>query len=201
MPRFPIKEAEILRLAQEMITGFKNHRQDFPKPMVPIEQMEQELADAHAGLNIWTQARAAAKVATTEKDRRFKRLSETMTVNLRYAETFARRRPRLLQALGWGPRHKRRAMRAPGEVRDLRIVEQLEHAVDLRWKKPMDGGRVVVYRVERQIAGGEWLPAASIPITGVRLEAEQRGVDLAYRVIAVNKAGEGSPSAIVQAVL
>jgi Fibronectin type III domain len=201
MPRFPLKEAEILRLAREMVAGFNKHRQEFPRPIVPIEQMEQELADAQASLNSWTRARAAAKLATAEKERRFKSLAETMSVNLRYAETLARRNPKLLQALGWGPRHTRRAMRPPGEVRSLRILEQTETVVDLAWKKPVDGGRVVVYRVERQTGGGEWVVAASIPTTGVRLEGEERGVDLAYRVIAMNKAGEGSPSATVQAVL
>ena len=49
MARFPIREAEIMRLAREMIAGFRQRPQDFPSLFVPVEQMEQLLAAARDG--------------------------------------------------------------------------------------------------------------------------------------------------------
>ena len=88
-------------MARQMIAGFKERPQDFPSPFVSGEQMERELADAEAGLLRCDQTEAAAKAATADKERRFKQLTKTMAVNLRYSELQARKNPLLLLAVGW----------------------------------------------------------------------------------------------------
>lgn len=202
MPRFPIKEAEILELARRMIAGIKDHPEAFPAPVVPLERMERELADAEQGLVNRTQAEAAAREATKDAERRFKALKQSMSVNLRYAEIQARKDPRMLHAVGWGPRRPRRPMQAPGEVRSLRIVEELETVIVLSWKKPLDGGRVAGYRVQRRRPGhGGWEVVRTGTATRAVLDHQERGVELEYRVLAVNKAGDGRPSSTVRAVL
>ncbi len=202
MPRFPIKEAEILRLAQQMIAGFKRRPQDFLAPYVPVEQMERELANARQGLLKSTGTEAASREATAEKDRLFNRLAKTMSVNLRYSEYRARKDPLLLHAVGWAPRRPRRPMRAPGEVLELQIVEELETAIVLKWRKPVDGGRVAGYRVQRRRAGrGGWEDVSTAMGTRVILDHQERGVEYEYRVLAFNKAGAGHVSNTVRAVL
>ncbi len=201
MPRFPLKEVEILQLARKMIAGFKDHPDDFPAPYVSLDQMERELADAEAGLVRRQEMEAQAREVTADTKRRFETLKETMTVNLRYAEIQAREDRQALHAIGWGPRRSKQPLRAPGEVRDLKIVEEWETAIRLRWKKPVDGGRAASYRIQRRGADGGWQDVGMSVDTEATLEDQERGVEYQYRVLALNKAGDGSPSRTVQAVL
>ena len=202
MARFPIKEAEILRLARQMIAGFNDRPEDFPKPIVPLEQMERELAEAEAGLTQCEEAEAAARAATANKKRRFKKLTRTMSVNLRYAELQSRKNRFLLHAVGWGPRRPKRPKQAPGEVLELQIVEQHETAVVLRWRKPVDGGRVTAYKIQKRLPGrGGWKDVDTSTTRKTVLQHQERGVELEYRVVAFNRSGDGQPSNTVRAVL
>ena len=202
MARFPIKEAEILRLARDMIAGFNERPEDFPKPFVPVEQMERELAEAGQGLAQCEEAEAAARAATADKKRRFKKLTRSMTVNLRCAEFQARKNRFLLHAVGWGPRRPKRPKRAAGEVLELEIVEQLETAVVLRWRKPVDGGRVTAYKIQKRLPGrGGWKDVDTSTSRKAVLHDQERGVELEYRVVAFNQFGDGHPSNTVRAVL
>ena len=201
MPRFPLKEVEILQLARKMIEGFKNHPEDFSAPYVSLDQMERELADAEAGMVRRQEMEAQARDVTADTKRRFTTLKKTMTVNLRYAEIQTRKDPRALHAIGWGPRRSKQPLRAPGEVRDLQIVEEWETAILLRWKKPVDGGRVTSYRIQRRRPRGAWKDVGMSVDPEATLENQERGVEYEYRVLALNKAGHGSPSRTVQAVL
>lgn len=202
MPRFPLREVEILQLAQKMIAGFKRHPEDFPAPYVSLDQMERELADAQAGLIKRQEIEAEARKVTTDTRRRFKTLRKTMVANLRYAEIQARKYPRLLHAIGWGPRRPKRPMRRPGEVRALRIVEERETAIVLRWRRPLAGGRVATYHIQRRRSGlGGWEDVGTSVATEAVLDNQERGVEYEYRVLALNKAGDGPPSSTVRAVL
>lgn len=81
-------------------------------------------------------------------------------------------------------------------------LPELETAIALGWRKPVDGGRVATYRIQRRRAGkGGWEDVATSIATQVELERQERGVEYEYRVLAVNQAGVGPPSATVRAVL
>ena len=72
----------------------------------------------------------------------------------------------------------------------------------LEWKKPKDGGPVATYLVQVSHAGkGDWRTASLCFETEITLAEQERGVQLEYQVVALNKAGEGLPSNVVAAVL
>ncbi len=66
----------------------------------------------------------------------------------------------------------------------------------------MDGGAVAAYRIQRRKRdGGTWRDLAT-SVDAEDLSSNQpRGIEFDYRVIAVNKAGAGQPSAAVTVVL
>ena len=72
----------------------------------------------------------------------------------------------------------------------------------LNWKSPSDGGKVAAYKIERrEHPEGPWTDAGMAMETEAMLHNQERGKDWEYRVIAVNKAGEGIPSNTVAAVV
>ena len=72
----------------------------------------------------------------------------------------------------------------------------------LDWKAPADGGKPAAYKVlRRERPAGAWAEAATAVITEATLVEQPRGPELEYRIIAVNKAGEGEESNTVMAVL
>ena len=73
--------------------------------------------------------------------------------------------------------------------------------VVLLWNPPVEGGLTAAYQIQRQQAAGTWEDVATSMETEHLLSTQPRGVQLAYRVVAVNKAGAGSPSGVVSAVL
>ena len=86
-------------------------------------------------------------------------------------------------------------------MRSLRIVRELEEAVALSWKKPVDGGRVTAYKIQRRRKRAAWEDVATSTATEIELDHQERGVEYEYRVVGINKAGEGRPSSVVRAVL
>lgn len=90
----------------------------------------------------------------------------------------------------------------PGQPRLLETRQQGAGWLTLDWKKPADGGAAASYKIERRgRAEGDWKLAGISVETEVTLNNQERGKELEYRVIAINKAGEGAPSNIVTAVL
>ena len=74
--------------------------------------------------------------------------------------------------------------------------------VMLDWKSPVDGGAVAAYTVERRRREtGSWEPVATAVETETLVGNQPRGVEFEYHVVALNKAGQGKPSASVTVVL
>lgn len=70
----------------------------------------------------------------------------------------------------------------------------------LDWKEPIDGGAVASYKIERrERPAGAWSLVAVALESEATLNNQERGKDWEFRVIAVNKAGEGVPSNTVAA--
>jgi len=64
------------------------------------------------------------------------------------------------------------------------------------------GGKPRAYKVQRRSAdSGSWQDVATAIVTEVTLVEQPQKQELEYRVIAVNKAGEGSPSNTAMVVL
>ncbi len=72
----------------------------------------------------------------------------------------------------------------------------------LDWKAPIEGGAVSAYKVmRRERPAGSWEEVATAVISEATLVQQPRGKEFEYRIIAVNKAGEGEPSNTAMVVL
>lgn len=201
MATFPRTEADVADLATRMIAGLPDQTETFPSPPVSVAELEVVLAE------FWEAdgaARSAAVVATqhyAEKEALMQKLRDLLRSNIRYAEGQARHDPDKLKLIGWGPRRQKSKPRVPGQVLGLEVVEEGTDWVTLRWKRPTDGGAVGAYKVQMQKPKGEWTLVESTANNELRLEKLDRGITLAFKVVAINKVGESIDSSTVTAVL
>ena len=202
MAQFPRTEPEIVDLAEQLVGGLRSHVEEFPSPPVSLERLEATLHAYQSARFSAQEAAVQAKLATREKAEVLERLVSEVKTNLRYAENSCGHHHATLKMLGWGGRRPKKRTEAPGQVVGLKIVREGPGWIELRWRKPGDGGDVKAYRIERCKRGDDfWRIAGMSTGTSAMLEDQERGVDWIYRVIAVNSAGEGQESAIVEAVL
>ena len=201
MPRFPQAEPEIAALAALVVEGLEQAVEDFPNPPVPTTELRVKL-------DTYAQTRAATVVAETafreqhaEKDEALEDLVDSTKANLKYAEFAVKDRPGKLSQLGWGPRRSGSPLEAPGEVRNIKLVGEGDSWVVLRWESPSEGGEPAFYKIHRESGDDRWDEVGTSTDTEKLVSNQQRGVSLNFRVTAVNKAGEGPPSATVTVVL
>ena len=202
MARFPIKEAEIMALAQEMASGFGANAAIYPAPPVPVIGLAITTSAYTTARDAAVAASAAAEQATTDKDEALQTLIDAMKDDLRYAENTVDFDDDKLKLLGWGGRKAGTALEAPGQARTLEAPRQGEGWIFLDWKEPIDGGKPAAYKIQRrERPAGPWSDASMAIESEITLTDQTRGTEWEYRVVAVNKAGEGLPSNTVMAVL
>jgi hypothetical protein len=201
--RFPNTESKIIALAQKMISGFTNNP-NFPAPPITPEQLQARLDTANSSSDAQVSTQAAAKQATDAKQADFDSLMTDMKTMLHYAEDTVHGDDSKLSEVGWGGRSEPHALQVPGQPRLLEVLEQGAGWLTLDWKKPADGGAAASYRIEQRDlteGGGAWKLAGMAVDTEITLNNQTRGKEFEYRVIAVNKAGDGGPSNTVTALL
>jgi len=107
-----------------------------------------------------------------------------------------------LTLLGWGGRTRRNTLPSPGLVRHLQALGQGDDWVSLSWKQPAEGGRVNAYKVQcRLLSDGKWRDVNVAIKSKITLMEQPQGQKLEYRIVAVNRSGEGLPSNVVPVVL
>jgi len=202
--RFPYREPDILRLANDIAAGLAANPEVFPAPPYSQEDFEKAL-DVHDGnREAQIMSRAAALEATAAKDESLGVIADMSKSVLRYAENHTRANDAKLQLLGWGGRRPRTqsVTEPPGQARTLEIIREGPNWVYLDWKEPMERGQVAAYRVQRRNReGGDWTDVGMSIDSEITLNGQDTGVEYEYRVIAANSAGEGPASNIVRAVL
>jgi len=202
MARFPKTEAEVVALAQAIASGLADNAAVYPAPPVLP-------ADVTALINAYTTAKntaiaaqAAAEDATTSKDDALEDLADAMRSDLRYAENTVDYDDDKLKLIGWAGRKAATPLAPPGQARLLEAPKQGEGWVFLDWKSPIDGGVVSAYKVmRRERPAGPWEEVATAVISEATLVEQPRGKELEYRIVAINKAGEGEPSNTAMVVL
>ncbi len=202
MSRFPRTEAEVVVLAEAMITGLPMDPEHFPTPPITPEQLTTLRTDYVDARNsaIAVESLLAQKVAA--KDEKLAALVEGMKSDLRYAENAVNYEDDILKIIGWGRRKPPTPLVPPGQTRLLIIKEQGEGWVSIEWKAPIDGGKPSAYRVmRRERPAGPWMDVATAVICEATLPEQPRGKEFEYRIVAVNKAREGEPSNTVVVVL
>lgn len=202
MRRFPTREAEVAALARQIVSGLTENAEHFPAPPLPPAELQKAL-DAYVRKHeAAVSARAAAALAFDEKDEALQELVYGMKAELRYAEHAVRYDEAKLKTLGWRKRHKSAAVSAPGSARSLEVRREGPGWVCLDWKRPEDGGVVATYQVQLYRPDTrEWQTIELCFDTLTVLTDQERGVDLIYRVVTLNKAGEGLASNTVTVVL
>lgn len=202
--RFPYREPDILRLAHDIAAGLAAHAETFPTPPYAAEDFEKAFGEHDTNREAQIMSRATAMQATAAKDESLGTIADMAKSVLRYAENHTRGEDGKLQLLGWGGRRDRTlsVTEPPGQPRTLEVMREGPNWVFLDWKEPMEGGQVSAYRVQRRRReGGEWTDVGMSVESEVVLNGQDAGVECEYRVIAVNKAGEGPVSNIVRVVL
>ena len=202
MPRFPKKEAEIVALAERLWRGLWSNRPIYPNPPVhPISLRFKAIIYRRYRENLIAK-QAAAKQATTAKDEALEELGEAMKADIRYAENRVDFDDDKLKLIGWAGKKTKTLSAPPGQVRLLEAPKQGKGWVFLDWKAPAEGGRPKAYKVQRRLRDdGSWENVATAILTEATLVDQPEKTELEYRVIAVNKSGEGPESNIVMVVL
>jgi hypothetical protein len=202
MARFPRTEAEVIALAEAMITGLTSNAVLYPAPPVAVLDLTAAKTAYITALNAAIAAKAAAEAATTTKDDALEDLTDAMKSDIRYAENTVDFDDDKLKLIGWAGKKAPTPLAIPGQTRLLEAPRQGDGWVFLDWKAPIDGGSPAAYRVmRRERPAGPWEDVATAVITEATLVEQPKGKELEYRIIAVNKAGDGEPSNTEMVVL
>jgi len=206
MPRYPTQQAQILALAEAMIGGYTEQAALFPNADAPLLQ---SLRDAYNNATAaQTEAMAKAQLATEAKQTALAQLQAVIKRQLKQSQIDTVANPDNLKYIGWGPRAAAQSIEAPGQPLSLKSINEGADTLLIEWRRPArgSGGLVRTYIIEkRELAidgtGDDWRQAAISLETRASLKAQPRGVQLEYRVKAINKAGQGEPSNTVAVVL
>jgi len=202
MPRFPRTEPEIAALAHVMTQGLGQAPEDFPTPPVAPDELQKQFDAYNAVLMAAVAAETALRQHHSDKDDALEELVDSMKATIKYAEVAVRDEPEKLSQIGWAERGRGNALEPAGEVRAIDVKAEGDDWVVFDWKAPVDGGAVAAYTIQRRNrAGGSWEDVGTAVETEHLLGKQPRGVELEYRVIAVNRAGSGQPSGVMTVVL
>lgn len=202
MPRFPKKEAEVQPLAMSIILGLWNNQPVYPNPPVDVFTLFGKMNLYINAKNSTIAAQAAAEAATTAKDEKLADLIDAMKPDLRYAENVTKFNDDKLKLIGWAGKKAKTPLAVPGQARLLEAPKQGAGWLFLDWKAPADGGKPKAYKVQRRNrSAGAWKTVATAILSEITLVDQPKRTGLEYRVIAVNKAGEGQASNTVEVVL
>jgi len=202
MARFPKTEAEVVALGQAMASGLTDNAVIYPAPPVAPLDLTALMNAYTTAKNAAIAAQAAAEDATTSKDEALDDLADAMKSDIRYAENTVDYDDDKLKLLGWAGRKAATPLAPPGQARLLEAPRQGEGWVFLDLKAPIDGGAAAAYKViRRERPAGAWEEVATAVISEATLVEQPRGKELEYRIVAVNKAGDGEPSNTAMVVL
>jgi len=207
MARFPKREADVYALAQEMIAGYK------AKPAIFVHAdvltLETALAEYQDARRVMLCYEALAKYWIEDKEATLEEVKTLMKQQLAKSEIDTVDNPKKLKLIGWGPKAEARRLVPPGMPRHLEILHEGKGTLELDWKPPatQSGGPVrnyVILRRDKPVPGQpftNWQDCQAAIQTETFLTNQPRGIDLEYRIVAINAAGNSIPSNTVAAVL
>ena len=202
MARFPRTEPEVIALAQAMVSGLTDNAAIYPAPPVAPADLTTLISAYTTAKNAAIAAQAAAEETTATKDDALDELADGMKSDIRYAENTVDFDDDKLKLIGWAGKKAPTPLAIPGQTRLLEAPRQGDGWVFLDWKAPIDGGAPSAYKVmRRERPAGAWEDVATAVITEATLVEQPKGKELEYRIIAINKAGEGEPSNTEMVVL
>lgn len=209
MPNFPRQEPDVVALAEAMIAGYTAHPADFPSidPLTDLVALQTALTNYQAGKQTQLDSRAQAKIATVTKGTTLDSLTDLMTNDLKLSEVDTAADPTKLTQIGWGPRQDPQPVEAPGQPTNLHPVAEGQGILWLAWDRSETGGPLrnyVVQRREQPVGGGvfgDWSIVGTALNNEISLTDQPRGIQMEYRVNAVNNGGESMFSNTAAVVL
>ena len=198
---FPEREEDIVEFALRIAEWLEQHPDAFPGIPFSAADLRSSVDAFNTAQTRSADAEARVRESHAATDRSLVELKETLTAHLQYVEIEVRGQPERLSGLGWGGRPGATDREPPAEVRDVIATKQGDASVLLEWRPPVGGGPAAAYRIQRRKRGGTWEFVARAVDNDFLLGDQPRGVDFDLRVVAVNKAGAGQPSAVVTVVL
>ena len=197
MPTFPRKESDLVALTTAMSSGYAAHAADFPNAdPVAITTAFNNYLNAK---NSQTDLTGQAQLATTEKDTVLEELETVIKQQLKQSELDVTATPEKLELIGWGPKAPPTPATPPAQPQNFVATRQDVASVTFDWTRPASAAPRV-YLIERRsqpTEGGDFGPWQQITTTIERdtvVGDQPRGVQLEYRVKALNLAGESLPS-------
>ena len=206
MPKFPIREPDVVALAESMVAGYTAHATDFPS--VTVADLTTALTNYKNQKQTKENAESQAQIATVTKDEKLDILTELMKNDLKLSEVDTTDDPERLTEIGWGPRSQPTPIAAPGSPTELHPTAEGQGILSLVWTKPATdtGGIVRNYIIERRDQQqdktfGPWTLVQTTYNTEINLTEQPDSIRVEYRVKAVNAGGESMPSNSVSVVL
>jgi len=197
---FPERDGDILDLAVRMIEAMERDPETFRDAPYSAAQLRAAVEEARAAIAASNASDQAYREAIRAKEQSLLDLRGALKGRLWSIEVNVRGRPERLSGLGWGGSETTDRV-PPGAVRDLTVEASRDTSVVLEWRPPADGGPAAEYRVQRRQPGGPWTDVATAVDNDCLLTDQPEGIELDLRVIPVNQAGIGEPSAAVTLVL
>ena len=204
MGKFPTKDADTTTLCRKMIIGYTTYPADFSHADVQTLQGDLTLFDD--GAMAVTNAKAALKAAAQLFKTYRTRLRKNMMAQGKQSQLDTNNNPAKLAEIGWTPPSPKTPVVQPGEPRDFTAVVQNTTSVQFSWKAPAkgSGGKVRDYRIDRRESTGgtmynDWHELVVVTGKKTLIRDQPRGVQLEYRVVAMNNGGENGskPVAVV----
>jgi hypothetical protein len=204
MATFPKAENDIVALADAMAAGFAAHAADFPS--VTPATLTAAITAYKTNRTAQEAASASARVATATKDDKLDTLTGIMRNCLKLSEVDTAAAPEKLAEIGWGPKADPQPTTAPGQPLALAAVLEGPGSLTLDWRKPLYGGAVRNYLIQRRdkLSSGEfgpWNMLLSVYTVEQYLQEQPRGIEMEYRIVSSNIAGQSEPSNTVAVVL
>jgi len=185
-----------------MAAGLAANPEVYPTPPGTVANLETLITAYNNAKNAAVAAAAAAEAATVSKLEALEGLVQAMKSDIRYAENTVNFENDKLRLIGWSGRKTPTPLAPPGQTQLLTILKQGEGWVQIGWTAPADGGAPSAYKVmRRERPAGAWEDVFTAVTNEATLVDQPRGKELEYRIIAVNKAGEGEPSNTEMVVL
>lgn len=211
MPRFPRTKNDILILGAKIVFGIQNNPAEYPDPPFDPANLNTLLGNLVLQTADRVSKDAAAKAALDLENDTVGDIVEESKRFIRLAEATHNQNAANLQMIGWDARAAAQSL-APGEIRNLEIVLQGAGTVFIDWKSPARVAAVGLpdyYLIERRVINpqtmavtedwGVWKETATE--TEKTLIDQPRGVEITYRVAAVNNNGSGPAVTSEQVVL
>ena len=203
--QFPRTKPEIDAQVRAVLSGIAASPTDFPRATFDTKDLTALSAATAARAGERQQKESAFRLSVEAENDAYDAQNVELRRLLDLAMAAHKGNPDKLTALGWGA-PAAPAKRVPGQPRTLEARREASGTVFLDWKAPRKtdgGGNVAFYRIERRVKGGEEFGAwqATATASEAHLSGQPHGVEIEYRILAVNPAGDSLPSNAVALVL